>query len=294
VGLLLIISLTRSGDRIRDEEELAAIMGAPILARIPAARRSRRPRDVWKADESPEFLEAFEFLRMNLALLGPEDGAFVVAVTSPSAAEGKTTVTAWLARSLAAARQDVVALDMDLSRPALRAYLSVGAEARRAAREPVAASARAAAGDLDGDVPPDERVHVLTARDHLGVQPGFISKGRMQDLVADVRPEADFVLVDTAPVSLAADATAVAAAVDGVVLVIDTPSVRRRDVLAARRQLDKARTNLVGVVLNRVAKRVPALSPLTPPDVPDDRGQTGSTAGAGRRRRARSRSRTPD
>jgi Mrp family chromosome partitioning ATPase len=233
VGLLLIISLTRSGDRIRDEEELAAIMHAPILARIPVARRTRRPRDVWAGNERPAFLEAFEFLRQNLELAGPEDEAFVVAITSPSAAEGKTTVTAWLARSLALAQRDVVALDMDLSRPALSAYLNAG--------------------------PANDHVDVLTARDHLGVQPGLISRNRMEHLFDDVREGADFVLVDTAPVSLAADASAVAAAVDGVVLVVDTTAIRRRDVLAARRQLDKAHANLVGLVLNRVPKRLPAL-----------------------------------
>jgi Mrp family chromosome partitioning ATPase len=91
------------------------------------------------------------------------------------------------------------------------------------------------------------------------VQPGLISRNRMEHLFDDVRAGADFVLVDTAPVSLAADASAVAAAVDGVVLVVDTTAIRRRDVLAARRQLDKARANLLGLVLNRVPKRLPAL-----------------------------------
>jgi Mrp family chromosome partitioning ATPase len=73
----------------------------------------------------------------------------------------------------------------------------------------------------------------------------------MEDLFADLRHEVDIVLVDTGPVSLAADTTAVAAAADGVVLVIDARRVRRRDLLAARRQLDKARVWVVGIVLNR-------------------------------------------
>jgi len=264
VGLLLIISLTRSGDRIRDEEELAAIMHAPILARVPVARRTRRPRDVWAGNERPGFLEAFEFLRHNLELAGPEDETFVVAVTSPNAAEGKSTVTAWLARSLALAQREVVAFDMDLSRPALSAYLNAAT--------------------------PNEHVDVLTARDHLGVHPGLISRNRMEHLFDDVRANADFVLVDTAPVSLAADASAVAAAVDGVVLVVDTTAIRRRDVLAARRQLDKAHANLLGLVLNRVPRRLPPLpaeegapsrGPVPAPTIVTDRRRRAGAAAPG-------------
>ena len=221
VGLLLIIALTRAGDGVGDEEAIAGIMDAPILARIPSRRRrSRRGAPV--AD--PEFLEAFEFLRLNLELTAPEEQGRVVAITSPSASDGKTTVTAALARSIAGAHGEVAALDMDLSRPALGAYL---------ARDP------------------DDRVHLLSARDHLGVRPGLVTRARMQDLVTDLREGADFVLVDTGPVSLAADASAVVAAADGVVLVIDARRVRRRDLLAAKRQLDKARVWVIGIVLNR-------------------------------------------
>ena len=63
--------LARFDDRIGDEDELAALMGAPVLARIPEVGRSRRPTHVWAADQDPAFLEAFEFLRLNLQLMGP-------------------------------------------------------------------------------------------------------------------------------------------------------------------------------------------------------------------------------
>ena len=223
VGLLLIMALTRAGDGVGDEDTITELMGAPVLARIPARPRLRVRRRGAPA-ESEEFREAFEFLRLNLELAVAGDEPPVVAITSPTASEGKTTVTAGLARSVARAEGEVAALDMDLSRPALDAALAP--EIR-------------------------DRVRLLTGRDQLGVRPGLVSKARMEDLFADLRDEVDIVLVDTGPVSLAADTTAVAAAADGVVLVIDARRVRRRDLLAARRQLDKARVWVVGIVLNR-------------------------------------------
>jgi polysaccharide biosynthesis transport protein len=66
------------------------------------------------------------------------------------------------------------------------------------------------------------------------------------------------VLVDTVPVSTVADASAVAAAVDGVILVVDLDRVRRRDVLTAKKQLGNARAKLLGIVVNRTAVDFPA------------------------------------
>jgi Mrp family chromosome partitioning ATPase/capsular polysaccharide biosynthesis protein len=248
VGLLLIIGLTRSGDAIPDEEALAAIVGAPILARIPAAGRARRSLSTSSAEQDAGFLEAFEFLRLNLEVIGrEEEGALVVAITSPTAAEGKTTVTARLARSIAQDHGAVVTLDMDLSRPALRSYL----REMDSPDGPDARNGGAAGGGDHAAARENEALRSLTARDHLGVRPGLISRRRMEQLFEDLREDADFVLVDTGPVSVAADTTAVVAAADGVVLVIDARRIRRRDLLAARRQLDKARARVIGIVINR-------------------------------------------
>ena len=53
--------------------------------------------------------------------------------------------------------------------------------------------------------------------------------------------------------STVADASAVAAAADGVLLVIDRERARRRDLLAAKKQLVNARAEVLGIVLNNSA-----------------------------------------
>jgi Mrp family chromosome partitioning ATPase len=63
--------------------------------------------------------------------------------------------------------------------------------------------------------------------------------------------DADIVLVDTVPVSTVADASVVAAAVNGVILVVDLERVRRRELLTAKKQLTNARARLLGIVINR-------------------------------------------
>jgi Mrp family chromosome partitioning ATPase len=123
IALFVVVLLARFEDRINDEDELAELMGAPVLTRVPGVGRARRLTHIWGPDQDPRFLEAFEFLRLNLQLMG-HGGGLVIAATSPAAADGKSTVVAWLARSLALSGDEVVAVDLDLRKPELHAYLN--------------------------------------------------------------------------------------------------------------------------------------------------------------------------
>ena len=338
LALFAVVLLARVDGRI-DEDELAALMGASVLARIPEVGRSRRPTHVWTEDQSPSFLEAFEFLRLNLQLVSSDRRSHVIAVTSSAPGEGKSTVVGWLARSLALSGDEVMAVDLDLRKPELHAYLNasrepgagvldallasdngderephalisvgdtgeqpepssepsgsgrrqytddditaglaelarVGGNARRAAR-----ALRAAGRDVSEstlrrwkDVHAELYAEIRAARargtavaPHLRLltggkhelAAGLIARGRLQNLFAQLSEDADYVLVDTFPVSTVADASAIAAAADGVILVVDLPQARRRQLLTAKRQLANAHANLVGIVVNRAGVDFP-------------------------------------
>ncbi len=345
LAMFVAVLLARFDDRIPDEDELAALMGAPVLARIPEVGRSRRPTHIWTPAQDPAFLESFEFLRLNLQLTAHDGDSQVVAVTSPAAADGKSTVVGWLARSLALSGAEVMAVDLDLRKPELHAYLNTQREpgggvldallasaaddhesheqralaegngenhgdaeatatngesqasgrrvytddditaglvelarlsgnARRAAR-----SLRAAGRDIpestlrrwkDIHVELYEKIRAARTRGtvvapHLRVltgsrhelASGLIARERLRQLFDQLREDADFVLVDTVPVSTVADASAVAAAADGVILVVDLERARRRELLTAKRQLTNARAKIIGIVINRPSADFP-------------------------------------
>jgi Mrp family chromosome partitioning ATPase len=96
----------------------------------------------------------------------------------------------------------------------------------------------------------------------------------LRRLFARLRENADYVLVDTVPVSTVADASAVASAVDGVILVVDLERNRRRDLLAAKKQLGNARADVRGIVINRAAVHAPAYSHQDLDDLPADEPDT--------------------
>jgi Mrp family chromosome partitioning ATPase/capsular polysaccharide biosynthesis protein len=340
VALLLslfgVVLLARVDGRVDDEDELAALMGTSVLARIPEVGR-RRPTHAWASDQNPSFLEAFEFLRLNLQLVSTDRRSHVIAVTSAAQGEGKTTVVAWLARSLALNGEEVMAVDLDLRKPQLHAYLDaerepgagvldallasdegderesramladvsaerpepkgdqgasrrqytdedvtvgltelarVGGNARRAARalrgagRDISESTLRRWKDLHAELYAEirsERVQGTGVAPHLRLlsggkhelAAGLIARGRLQQLFTQLSQDADYVLVDTFPVSTVADASAIAAAADGVILVIDLPQARRRELLSAKRQLANAHANLIGIVVNRAGVDFP-------------------------------------
>jgi Mrp family chromosome partitioning ATPase len=346
LGVFVVVLLARFDDRIREEEDLTALTGLSVLTRIPQVGRPQRLTETWDGHHEPAFVEAFEFLRLNLELLGPDRDGAVIAVTSPAAADGKTTVTAWLARSLALSGAEVVAVDLDLRKPDLHSYFDVSAQSESGVLEALLESAYEENGKAeaaDGPAHPDEQdrapsellgaersasgrrahseeeitvglvelarcrgharrasrslnaaghnipestlrrwktVHaelyaeirathtrgtvaaphlrLLAGSNHPPLPAGLIGRARLQQLFNDLRQGADYVLVDTVPVSTVADASAVVAAADGVLLVVDLDQARRRDLLAAKEQLGHARAKVLGIVINRADVESPA------------------------------------
>jgi capsular exopolysaccharide synthesis family protein len=304
LALLGVVLLGARNPPIRDEDELASLLGAPVLARIPIVPTPRGHPGSARHDDAA-FAEAIGFLRLNLELMrppagedGPGDprldpalivaveGGFthpalggavrrtrrsvtqalnrlarpsgagelldqrpVIAVTSPVEGEGKTTVVAALARSLAAAGSQVVAVDLDLRRPSLHGAFDMHVPADGAV-------VRALIGESDAAheafPTPHRHLRLLGGDDLAGAVPtGLISPERLRHMLEALRRTSDCVLIDTPPVTSVADASAAAAAADGVIVVVNIQETRRSDVLAARQQLANVHASVLGVVVTK-------------------------------------------
>ena len=247
LSILLVLAMAQFDDRVQDEAGLTVLMGAPVLARIPELSRSKRLGHTAWSQQDRGFVEAFELLRLNLQLAESRQGHLVVSVTSPATGDGKTTVVASLARTLALSGADVVALDFDLRKPMLHACFNVPQES-----EGGVLRALLDTGGRDDLTQPTEcpGLRIVTAGQHPP-PPGSIAHERLRAMLGRLRDNADYVLVDTSPVSVGADASAAVAAADGVIMVIDLERIRRRDLLVAKRQLEIAGTTILGLVVNR-------------------------------------------
>jgi capsular exopolysaccharide synthesis family protein len=236
LGVFTALLFHRLDPRVRDEQEIVRSLGAPVLARVPDSRRARRP----------ETFEALQFLRANLQLQDPRHETRVIAVTSPQFGEGRTMIAGGLAEALALAAEKVVAIDCDVRGPTLHERLGVerGPGLTEALIEPRSVE------DLLVETPVGLRV--LTAGG-MALDPFLTvpALDRLRDLLDEVRALADYVILDTPPISVAADASTVASMADGVIVVVDRARARREVLAAAHEQLAHARAHVLGIVVNR-------------------------------------------
>lgn len=246
LGLFLALALgataaalaDRFDDRMRDEVDLEELLGAPVLARIPTER----------AGQIDAVREACDVLCTNLRAGKADVPRSVIAVTSTLPAEGKTFVTTRLAAGFASMGVTVVAVDCDLRKRTLSSQLG-GATARGVANLLVG-NGRAPNEVLTET--PMMGVHLLASGPPMPNPAAMLATDRMADVLTELSGSYSEVIVDTAPVMVGGDTTALADAVDGVLVVVDLDIARRRTLKDTVARLARAGTPIVGIALNRV------------------------------------------
>lgn len=188
--------------------------------------------------------EAYRVLRTNLLFSSVDQPIRTVLITSAGPADGKTTAAANLGAALVEGGKQVLLVDCDLRRPGLHNVfgLPLAPGLTNALIDDVeepALSPTAVPGLLvlpAGDAPPNPAE--------------FIASTRLARLIERLRDKVDVVLIDSPPVSVAADAAVLAAAVDGVILVLSAGHTKRDVAQRAKEQLDSVGARVLGAVLN--------------------------------------------
>jgi Mrp family chromosome partitioning ATPase len=164
-----------------------------------------------------------------------------VGVTAGRHGEGATAIAVDLARALAAAEARVLVAECNLRTPSLTAVL--GMRARPGLAE-----------FLNGEVRVTALVRASpTANLFLvgaGTRPAVVDTRAIADVVAELAPRFDHVVLDLPPIDAYPDTEDLAPAVDGVILVVDPAKTPIGDAERFATRLREVGARLFGVVLN--------------------------------------------
>ena len=190
--------------------------------------------------------EDFRVLAANLRFAAADAPLRTLVVTSAVSGEGKSEVVANLAVAMAGIGASVIVVDADLRRPRLHQLFEL--PQGRGLTESLRL------GKSEGNLRDTQvdGLQVLTSG-ALPVDPvQLISSPRMEQLLVELTHRADIVIVDSPPILGFADAAIMAAVSDGVLLVLRANQTSRQAAQYAIEALRRAKSRLVGAVLNGV------------------------------------------
>ncbi|WP_051515728.1 polysaccharide biosynthesis tyrosine autokinase [Candidatus Blastococcus massiliensis] len=249
IGLAVVLARVRFNRSITDPDEIADLAKSPLIGMVSRSSDLER-RHIIQRDAANRSAEDFRQLRSNLQFINVDAPPKTIMVTSSLPAEGKTTLVCNLGLVLADAGHRVVIVEADLRRPKVASYLGmvggVGLTNVLAGAAQYSDVVQQYGGSnlsviLAGPTPPN---------------PGeLLSSATMRTMLDDLKEANDFVLLDAPPLLPVADASGLAALVDGVVLCVKFGSSKRDQLQQAVMKLERVNARLLGAVLNLVPPR---------------------------------------
>lgn len=202
-------------------------------------------RNILNKNTSFHVREAFKSLRTNIRFFQSSEGCRKFCITSSVSSEGKSITTLNLAITFAEANQRVLLIDADLRRPSLARLLIEQASPglsnvlaglcteEEAIRKNVYPNLDVM---LSGEIPPNPSE--------------LLSTGRLKQMIDKLSANYDYILVDTPPVGIVADACLVASVLDGVLFLVRQYKTEKDTLARSLRQLQNAGVKVMGFVIN--------------------------------------------
>ncbi len=242
---------------LRGPEEIRRL-GMPVVGCIPLMATRRKallhadsldpPLDpilcTWHRPDSAD-ADAYRAVRTALFVTIRGKQQKVIQITSPNAGDGKSTLAANLAISIAQSGKDVLLVDADLRSP--RIHQLFGRPVEPGLTSVVHGDAEfpdaVQASGVDG-------LRLLPAGPLPPSPADLLVAPQLEELLGVARMQYDIVLVDTPALLLATDARVVAPCVDSVLLSIRVGKNGGPQLARAKEILEHLDVNLLGVVIN--------------------------------------------
>ncbi|WP_423494712.1 polysaccharide biosynthesis tyrosine autokinase [Microbacterium esteraromaticum] len=253
LGMGIAFALVRavSDRRVRARDDVEARLGLAVVGTLPAAGEVQDGQRLLAGDQtgtksSYAMREALRVLRTNLQFMNVDDPPRVIVVSSALPGEGKSTVSANLAATLAANGVPVVLVDGDLRRPTVAKTTGVSGTAGLTD----VLAGRAKLVDVLQSSPHEPNLNVLVAGT-IPPNPSEVLGSAKMKATLDELAEYATVIVDAPPLLAVTDGAVLAHQADGALIVVSVGKTTYDLVEKAQDALTKVHGRLLGVVLNR-------------------------------------------
>lgn len=252
-GIAFAFMRAYSDRRIRAADDVEQRLGVPVLGTLPAVSGLEKHQRLITTGQDSSSKSAFavseslRVMRTNLQFMDVDHPPRRIVVTSALPGEGKSTVAANLAATLAANGARVVLVDGDLRRPTVARTMGL---THGAGLTDVLAG-RADLSDVLQRAPGMPGLVVLGAGTTPPNPSELLGSDRMRTLLDQLAEHAT-VIIDAPPLLPITDGAILTHQTDGAILVIAAGSSTYDNLAKAMDAIQKVHGRVLGVVLNRV------------------------------------------
>lgn len=245
-GVVCYISYMK--DTIKESKDVERKIDAPLFASLPYQKMKKGQSSILVSDVHTGFsyVESFKRIRSKIE----DSDAKVIMVTSTLENEGKSTVSANLAITLAKNKKRVLLMDLDLRNPSIMKMFNY--KTKREILDYLEGKA-----SITDCLMFDKKYNLayLLGKRTTSQAPELISSKKMDHLMQVLRANFDYIIVDTVPSRYLSDALMASEYCDGILMVVkqnEATSPMINDTLDAFRNADR---KILGCIFNHSVKQ---------------------------------------
>ena len=253
--LWLVVALCMASLRttVHSERELKQILNLRVISALPVVRRRKKKERALcpRMDDSAShsgFSESVRLMRIRAEKEMKEQNIKTLLISSATPGEGKTTIAINLADALAEAGSRVLLIDCDLRSPSV---------ARALNRENEVGLAEYLKGETTYQHiiqrSDNQNLFLIFAGRPVSDASELFAKPECRQFLEACRGTFDYIILDTPPAALLADAAEVAELADGAILAIRQNYAPRHKILECAQILSDSKLPIIGCVMNYVA-----------------------------------------
>lgn len=260
VGIILLAMLSAMRDTIRNSRDVERKLDTRLLASIHREQKAKSLRARFKKDKSSilitnpmtsfRYVETIRKLASRTANMLQERHAVSLLITSITENEGKTTIAANLALAMAEEGKKVLLIDADFRKPSLYKVLNMKSAVFTGLSDYLLHDTDSDAVEDIVQTVPGTTLECILNKNAMPQTMEMLSSTRMRDLIRHMENEYDYILVDSSPMQLVADAEELADMVDASMLVVRQHFVEARLINDGIDSLNGREKRVIGSVFN--------------------------------------------
>ena len=246
IGVALLKDILNT--KVDSTDDVRELTHASSLGTVPQAAILDDSRPVVVAQPAGSEAEEFRRIRTNLSFLtttATQGHGRLLVITSTDPSEGKTTVSSNVAVALAEEGKSVLLIDADLRHPSVAHKLGIEGHV---GLSHVLSRQASPADVIQKYWKPN--LHIMPAGKRPANASILLNSDLMKEMVDQALTQYDYVIIDTAPLSVASDATVFGRMAGGLVLVTGKGVVEKKELRSTATALQTAEVPILGFVFN--------------------------------------------